>query len=167
MAPTQNHQWSQGHQIQWTFIYLLSFSFFGYSMANGVSRPRIRSQLQLWPTLQLQQHRSPNPLCWAREQNCVPGLQRHHQSHCATAATPEWLCSSPHVSRALNSSIWHSWQFFSIDTHQPPMTWFLGWPSFFVLLLHWTLLSLLCWLLFCTNSKCYRTSGFGPISYLL
>ena len=31
--------------------------------------------------------RSFNPLCWARDQTCVPVLQRHHQSHCTTSET--------------------------------------------------------------------------------
>ena len=29
-----------------------------------------------------------HPLGWARDRTCIPALQRHCQSHCATAGTP-------------------------------------------------------------------------------
>ena len=57
-------------------------------MAFGVPGPGARSELQLWPELQLQQHQILNPLCQARDGTCVPVLPRRHRSHCTTAGTP-------------------------------------------------------------------------------
>lgn len=57
-------------------------------MAYGVPRPGIRSQAQLQPKLWLRRFWIFNPLVWARDQTCVPALQRDHLSRCAMAGTP-------------------------------------------------------------------------------
>ena len=49
---------------------------FGLPTAYGIPRPGIRSEPQLWPTPQLQQHQILNPLCQARDRTYVPALQR-------------------------------------------------------------------------------------------
>ena len=43
--------------------------------------------------LPLQQHQIPSPLCQAGDRTCIPGLQRHCQSHCAIVGTPYFVCS--------------------------------------------------------------------------
>ena len=65
---------------------ILFFSFFfGRPMAYGV--PGQRSDLSCSSDF----CQIPNPLCQARDQTCVPALQRHCQSCCATAVTPSIL----------------------------------------------------------------------------
>ena len=80
------------HIVVYTSISFLSFfSFFflfGSPVAYGIPVPGTRSEPQLWPKLQLRQCQIFNALCWAGDWNCVPGLPRCHQSHCATAETP-------------------------------------------------------------------------------
>ena len=62
--------------------------FLASPTAFRVPRPGIRSKPQLRPMLQLWQQWIFDPLCWARNQTCVPVLQRHWWSCCATAGTP-------------------------------------------------------------------------------
>ena len=59
------------------FLFFYLFIFFSdCSVAYRVPGPRIRSERQLWPILQLQQHWILNSLCRARNQTYVPILQR-------------------------------------------------------------------------------------------
>ena len=74
-----------------SLFFSFSFSFFwggGCPAAYGVPRSGIRSEPQLSPRLQLWQCQILNPLCWARDQTCVPALSRHRWSYCTTAWTP-------------------------------------------------------------------------------
>ena len=50
------------------------FFFFGPLVADGVPGPRIRSEPQFQPKLQLQQRQILNPLCQARNRTFVPVL---------------------------------------------------------------------------------------------
>ena len=74
--------------------------FFCHPVACGVSRPGIRSEVQLGPKAQLWQCQILNPLCWAGDWTCVPVLQRSHQSHCVTLGAPV-----PHI--AFIKSFWY------------------------------------------------------------
>ena len=69
------------------FLYF-SFYFSGCPKAYGVSRPGIRSELQLQPKPQLRRCQILNPLCQAGDQTCVPGLPRYFPSCCTTEGTP-------------------------------------------------------------------------------
>ena len=51
---------------------------FGCPAEYGAPGPGIRSKLQLRLMPQLWQCWIPNPLCWARDGTCIPGLQRGH-----------------------------------------------------------------------------------------
>ena len=60
----------------------------------GAPRAGVRSKLQLWPKLQLLQScilKPSLPLCWARDQTCIPGLPRCCWSHCITAGAPHYV----------------------------------------------------------------------------
>ena len=67
--------------------------FFGCLAAYGVSRPGIRSKLQVQPKPQLQQCQILNPLCRAGDQTCVPALPRCHWSR-NTPGTPSLYFST-------------------------------------------------------------------------
>ena len=59
--------------------------------------PGIKSELQLWPTLQLQQCRTLNPLCQVRDQTYTSAViwaaAFRSLTHCATAGTPRKIFS--------------------------------------------------------------------------
>ena len=80
--PTSLLSFCVGCRLYWVSFFF-PFFFFGLPMAYGVTRPGIRSKLQLQPKLQ------PilNLLCWAGDWTSVPGLPRCCWSHCATAVT--------------------------------------------------------------------------------
>ena len=52
-------------------LILAFFFFFHCPAVYGVPGPGIRSELQLQPMLQLQQHLILNPLCWATDGTCI------------------------------------------------------------------------------------------------
>ena len=64
------------------------FSFFGHPTAYGVPKPGIRWSCHCDLYHNHSNARSFNPLCWAGDWTCVPGLQRHHQSPVAIVETP-------------------------------------------------------------------------------
>ena len=66
------------------FVFVFVFLFFGPLAADGVSRPGIKTKLQLQPMPQLQQCRIPNPLCQTRDWSYIPALQKHRWSCCAS-----------------------------------------------------------------------------------
>ena len=64
---------------------------FASPVANGVSRPGIRSELQLWPVLQLWQCWILNHLCRAGDQNC--SWAPHPNAPETDSVVPQWeLC---------------------------------------------------------------------------
>ena len=68
-----------GYSRSLTIFYLF---YFILPRAYGVPGPGIRSEPQLQPMLQLQQHQILNLLWWTGDWNCDPELQRCHQSPC-------------------------------------------------------------------------------------
>ena len=78
-------------------IILVSNFFFSlFWWPSGISSSQTRSELQLWPMLQLQQCWILNPLCWVRAWTCVPVLQRCHRFHCTTVGMPHFQCFNYH-----------------------------------------------------------------------
>ena len=77
------------------------FFFMGHLQHMEVPRPGVESELQVWPTLQLQQPRSFNPLHWAWDWTCTSAVTQatavRFLTHCTTAGTP-W-----------ESSYWKVW----------------------------------------------------------
>ena len=77
--------------ILWLFF--PPFFWGGHPTASGVAGLGIRSKLQLWPMPQLQQCWILNPLCQAGDWACMPVLQRHCWSCCATTGNPWFVIS--------------------------------------------------------------------------
>ena len=71
------------------FFFLILF--FGRSTAYRALGPGIRSELQLWPMLQLWQLGILNPLCQAGDWTCLLERQRHHPSRCTKWELPSIL----------------------------------------------------------------------------
>lgn len=72
LTPVLNYLQSTKHASYLLFSPL--FFFLGGPTAYGVSKPAIRSEMWLWPKLQLWQHQSLNPLHQDRYRTCVPAL---------------------------------------------------------------------------------------------
>ena len=68
-------QWSCFAFQNILFIIFNKLFFFGHPVAYGVSRPRIRCKMQLWPMPQLQQHWILNPLCQEGSNLCPSTLE--------------------------------------------------------------------------------------------
>lgn len=65
------------------FFFLFGFLVvFGHTAAYAATEPGIRAEPQL------QQRWIPNPLCWVRDQTCIPVLPRGCRSCYATVGTP-------------------------------------------------------------------------------
>ena len=79
----------------WKILFLKKF--FGCPAAHGVPEPKIRSEPQFQLKPQLRQCWILSPLCWARDWNCVPGLQRCCLSHCTTGELQELWKILDHV----------------------------------------------------------------------
>ena len=71
--------------------FFFSFSFFGCPKPYGIPGLVITSELQFRPCHSCSSAGSFNPLCWARDQTCIPVQQRHPCSHHTTGGTPRFL----------------------------------------------------------------------------
>ena len=60
----------------------------------GVYGQGIRAEPQLRPKPQLQQHRTLNPLCWARDRTCILCSGDAGRPHCAPVGTPQTCFSN-------------------------------------------------------------------------
>ena len=69
------------------------FFFFGCPVAHGIPGPGIRYELQLWPTPQLQQHRSLTHCARLR----IEPVSQHSRNVAANPIVPQWeLPFTPH-----------------------------------------------------------------------
>ena len=84
------------------FVFCFCFCF-----CFGVGFPSQRSDSsRSWqPMLQAWQHRILNPLCWARDQTCVPALWRHCWSHCSLVGTPVCISFVP-IPYCFDDAVW-------------------------------------------------------------
>ena len=94
-APSPMLSFSSHLSVHPPFLSLSLSFFFGCPMAYGVTglggsdrSHRCNVLPQLWQCWIL------NPLCWARDQTCIPALQRCHRSCCTTAGAPPSLSCS-------------------------------------------------------------------------
>ena len=89
--------YGNGHEfflcsLVWLLMTPISFLFFFFFLPpQGIwnSQDRVKSELQLWLTPQMQQCRILNPLHWP---GVKPVSQRHHKSHCPTVGTLTPIC---------------------------------------------------------------------------
>ena len=91
---------SMGWASLWEFAFSQKGGPFFFFLFLATLGPRSRSKSQLRPMPQLCQCQILNPLCWARDQTCIPVLQSCHQSHCPTVRTPAVILSTSPVDTA-------------------------------------------------------------------
>ena len=80
--------------------YLWLFPFFFTFFVTPWHMEFPGQELVLIPKLQLWQHQIFNPLCWARDETCVPVLPRCHPSRCTTLETPVIISLTHYFFRA-------------------------------------------------------------------
>ena len=102
------------HNFNNYFDFLFSLGGVDHPPAYWVPGPGIRSEPQLWPTLQLQQHWILNPLYQAGDQTHVPVILLHYSGNFfffRAAPTAYGSSQTGGQIRAVASSLYHSsWQ---------------------------------------------------------